>query len=153
VGDAVTINGAAAELRVDPRTIERWFRRGAPVVERGRRGRANKPTLVDVDALRRWRNDQPRAVDDPTVVLARALPDLIAAAVFDAFCAITNEPAKLRMAGPMADAWLRSTTSALDHLRTLNPDVPELDRAPVQIRHLRALANDTVSSSRTVKRK
>ena len=50
---ALTIREAAARLKLSQRQLSYAISRGAPTVERGRKGRRHA-TLVDPEAMRRW---------------------------------------------------------------------------------------------------
>lgn len=132
-------------MNVHPATVRRWLRAGAPQVRRGRRGRGGG-ALVSVPALQAWRAgrrepcgasiERERA---DLVILAAEVPELLAGAVFEAFCEIEG-PRKRLMGEPLALAWYLATTATLDRLRRDCPAVPELQPIPPEkIEYLRRL--------------
>lgn len=133
---ALTIPDAARVLGVTPRAVRRMVERGAPVARRGGRGRG-RATLIDVAALRAWQRPSGRLV--APVVLARMLPAAIATAIAAAHREIDG-PHKRASAGVLAGAWYAASCAALDELRRLDPDVPEIDAIPDEIARLREIA-------------
>lgn len=75
----VTLKQAAQILRVDVSTLRRDIVAGCPTVELGGVGRG-KGTLVDVDAVRRWRAS---TRGDVLPLLASALTDLFREAIYE----------------------------------------------------------------------
>jgi hypothetical protein len=106
---AVSINAAAAELRVQPDTVRVWIRRGAPVVQPGANG-PGRGALVDIEKLRRWRA---RTADDAPLVAFDA--DLIARGAMAAYrnrdIGLTDRQA----AALLAEAWAQIVREATGH--------------------------------------
>lgn len=139
---AVPFHQATDELQVDPATLRRWLRKGAPQVRRGRRGRGGG-ALLDVAAIRAWRN---RTAVQASSISARALaaeiPELLAGAAMESFHAVTA-PQKRAIAGVLAAAWYVSACALRDRLALLDPTIPEIDALPEQIAHLRDICRDS----------
>ena len=133
---ALSIPDAARALGVSPRAVRRMVERGAPVARRGGRGRG-RATLIDVAALRAWQRPSGRLV--APVVLARMLPAAIGTAIAAAHREIDG-PHKRAAAGVLAGAWYAASCAALDELRRLDADVPEIDVVPDEIARLREIA-------------
>jgi hypothetical protein len=64
----LTIGEAAERLGLTPRQLKYAIQRGAPTIQRGRKGRTHK-TLVDPEAVRHWM----RSRRDPTAAAHRRL--------------------------------------------------------------------------------
>ena len=144
-GDVVvmTIEQAADSLDLPVSTLRFWIdRRGCPTVRRGGRGRGNA-TLVDVAAVRHWLagRDQPTpptTEHDVMLAYAQRLPDLLAQALYRAWCAVES-PAKRQLAVQVALAWDSVTTAELDRLRDRWPDVPHVTAVPKAINKLKLI--------------
>lgn len=140
---AMTIEQAAAELDLPPSTLQFWIsRKGCPVARRGRRGRGGA-TMVDPAAVRRWMasRDQPTAPTterDLALAYAARLPDLLAEAMYRAWCEV-DSPAKPALAVQVARAWYLATSGELDRLRDLWPDVPHVTTVPDAINKLKLI--------------
>ena len=134
---AVPLPAAAAELCVSVPTLRRWLRQGAPQARRGWRGRGGD-ALVDPAAISAWRGSH-AAVDHADLeVLAGELPELVAAAVADAFQRVEG-PHKRLVAGVLAGAWYVITTALLDRLRRDVPHLRDPDALPREIDRLRSI--------------
>jgi hypothetical protein len=115
----------------------RWVREGAPVVQRGRRGRGCA-LLVDPAAVRRWRGADAR--DAVVMALAQVVPEILATATQDALQR-TEGPHKRALAGCMVAAWYLGASAVLDHLRGIVAEVPEVTAPlPEPIERLRKIA-------------
>lgn len=140
---AVKLADAAAELGLPVSTLQFWIsRKGCPVARRGRRGRGGA-TMVDPVAVRAWLagRDQPTAPTtehDVMLAYAERLPDLLAEAMFAAYCAVES-PAKRQLAGTVAVAWYQAINGELDRLRDLWPDVPHVTTVPEAINKLKLI--------------
>ena len=62
--DAMPLAQAARELGIDPVTLQRWIKRGCPVMRLGAKGRG-RSSVVSVAAIRTW-----RAENDLNVIAA-----------------------------------------------------------------------------------
>jgi len=133
---ALSIPDAARALGVSPRAVRRMVERGAPVARRGGRGRG-RATLIDVAALRAWQRPSGRLV--APVVLARTIPAAIATAIAAAYRDVDRSD-KRALAGIFAASWYVASCAALDELRRLDADVPEIDVVPDEIARLREIA-------------
>lgn len=133
---ALTVTEAARALGIKPGTLARWVRDGAPVVQRGRRGRGCA-LLVDLDAVRRWRGADER--DALILELAQALPEVLACAVAEAH-RLTDGPHKTAAAGVLAGCWYLSATAVLDLLRKRCASVAEIEALPEQVQRLQKIA-------------
>ena len=134
--NAVPVPDAAAALGVAEVTLRRWMREGAPVARRGRRGRGCR-ALIDPDAVEAWRRRT--AGTDFVLAFAGRVPELVAAAVGDAFLQCSG-PHKRALAGALAGAWYLVATSICDALREHAPAVPEIAHLPEGIEALRKIA-------------
>lgn len=133
------IAAAAEELGISPSTLRRWITSsGAPVVRRGRQGRGNA-TLVDIEAMRIWREGGEAAI---CLELAAAVPDLIAAAMDEAL-RLSDGPHKIALAGALAGGWYLAATAVVDYLRERCGAVGELTAIPSEIQRLRKIAKRT----------
>ena len=135
---ALPVTEAAQALGIRPGTLLRWTREGAPVVQRGRRGRGCA-LLIDVEAVRRWRGADER--DALLLALAQALPEVLAGAVEHAH-QMTDGPHKRASAGVLAGAWYLAATAVLDRLREQCAAVPEVRTIPAPIERLRKIGNN-----------
>jgi hypothetical protein len=134
---ALAVTEAASALGVRPGTLMRWVREGAPVVQRGRRGRGCA-LLVDPAAVRRWRGADAR--DALVLELAQVVPEILAAATEEALRS-TEGPHKRALAGCMAAGWYLGSSAVLDHLRAIVATVPEVTAPlPEPIERLRKIA-------------
>lgn len=133
---ALPLPAAAVELGISEPTLRRWMRQGAPVTRQGRRGRG-RVALLDPVAVRRWRAPGKAAGIDAQV-LAAAIPELVAAATWQAFIAM-NGPKRL-VAGTLAATWYDISSALLDHLRESHHDVPEISALPLAIQRLQKIA-------------
>lgn len=142
---ALTIGQAAVALDLPESTLQFWIsRKGCPVARKGGRGRG-RATMIDVAAVRAWMagRDQP-ATTAPTTerdvmrAYAERLPDLLAQAMFAAYCAVES-PAKRQLAASVAVAWYRAASQELDRLRDLWPDVPHVTTVPETINKLKLI--------------
>lgn len=135
------VEQAADAIPVSLGTLRRWMRRpGFPVVHAGRRGRGHV-ALIDVEAVRAWR-DRPAGAD--TGLLGAELPELLAGAFAEAFRKVEGND-KRRQAGLLAASWLTVTTNLLEVLRDRGQDVPELNALPEQIKKLLEIAHSVDS--------
>lgn len=73
----VSIKAAARELGRSVATVRRWVREGAPTVRLGEVGRG-RGSLVEAEALRRWREGTPASPEGLTLAT-------VAAALYDAY--------------------------------------------------------------------
>lgn len=144
-GDVVvmTIGQAADSLDLPVSTLRFWIdRRGCPTVRRGGRGRGNA-TLVDVAAVRHWLagRDQPTpptTEHDVMLAYAERLPDLLADAMYRAWCDV-DAPLKRQLAASVAVAWYQATSAELDRLRERHPDIPHITSLPEAINKLKSI--------------
>ena len=142
---ALTIGQAAAELDLPPSTLHFWIsRKGCPVARKGGRGRGNA-TMVDPAAVRRWQADRdqpaptaPTSEHDLALMYAQRLPDLLAQAMFAAYCAVES-PAKRQLAAAVACAWYQATSAELDRLRDRHPNIPHVTSLPEAINKLKSI--------------
>jgi hypothetical protein len=93
--------------------------------------------MVYVEALAAWRRQRGGAVaGDALRVLAAQIPEIVAAAVFEAFVEVSG-PHKRSSAAVLAGAWFVVTSALLDRLRSECGDVPELNAVPQKVDMLR----------------
>lgn len=137
IDGAQPLRQAAAELGIAPRTLRRWLAAGAPTVTRGRRGRGGR-ALVDPQAVRAWRLSCEAIEHADLEVLAAELPELVAAAVFEAFRECEG-PHKRQTAGVLAGVWYFVTVALLERLRRDVPELRDPATVPPQIGHLRTI--------------
>lgn len=128
------LHDAARALGIRPGTLRRWIRQGCPA-QRGRRGRGNS-TLVNPESVRQWREADPVGV--AILEIADALPETLAGAIAQSH-RLAQGIDKRQLAGILAATWVMVTTAALDHLRDLNPYVPEIETLPDEIERLRKI--------------
>lgn len=135
---ALPVATAAAELGVPPGTVRRWVREGAPVAQRGRRGRG-QALLVDPEAIRGWRLAGER--QQIALELAGQIPEILARAAAESL-QLAQGLDKHRLAGILAGAWYLGASAVLDHLRGTCAAVPlaEAIPEPVEITALRKIA-------------
>jgi hypothetical protein len=100
---------------------------------------------VDVGAVRAWRGACNAAEHADLEVLAAEVPELVAAAVLEAFRAVDG-PHKRACAGVLAATWYAVACTLLDRLRRDVPHVADPADLPPQIVTLRAIC---VGSRRT----
>lgn len=131
----VSVPQAARELGLSVRTVRRAIANGAPVVRRGGRGRG-RATLVDVDALKAWREG---TADGRLLAVAADVPALVAGAMFDVFIQLEG-PHKRAAAGALAGAGYLATVAVLDRLRADVHDVPEIYALPEKLDRLRLIS-------------
>jgi hypothetical protein len=111
---------------------------GAPVVNRGGRGRGHA-MLLDTSAIAAWRRRRRAARDcDALRVLAAQIPELVADGVMESFVAVEGSD-KRRCAGILAAAWFVVANRVLDRIRRDVPDVPEIETVPEAIEALRKI--------------
>lgn len=127
---------AAQALDVAEITLRRWIAQGAPVARRGGRGRG-RATLVDVQAVRRWRDG---GVDAVITSFASVMPRLLSDACTDTFRRIDG-PHKRHCGPVLAAVWYRAATAMLDHLREHCPTVPDVTAIPTEVEMLRKIAS------------
>lgn len=135
---AQSIVEAAQALGVRPGTLKRWCRQGAPVVQRGRRGRGCA-LLVDPAAVRQWLGADAR--DALLLELANELPYAMADAAIEAL-RLVEGPHKRSTAGVLAGTWYLSAAAVLDLLRDRCPSIPEIGAIPEPIERLRKIARN-----------
>ena len=140
---AMTIEQAAAELGQPPSSLRFWIdNKGCPVHRRGGRGRGNA-TLVSLGAVRRWMADRdqptpPTSEHDLAMAYAQRLPDLLAQALYRAWCEVES-PAKRQLAAAVAVAWYETACQELDRLRGRHPDIPHVTSLPEAINKLKSI--------------
>lgn len=128
---------AASELGVAESTLRRWLAAGAPVAQRGRRGRGCR-TLICPDAVRAWRAATGR--EAVLIEISNAMPELIARAAMESWRQAQGVD-KRRLAGVTAAGWFIATSAVLDHLHRLHPAIAPDPRAlPEPIQLLRKIA-------------
>jgi hypothetical protein len=132
VNEPLPIAEAATLLGVSVRSLRRWIADGAPVARFG--GGRGRPTLVHVDAIRAWQHGEPSA--GSLRVLADQVPEILAAAMFDAF-RLAEGAHKRALAGSLAAAWLIGTDAVLEAIRAHGADVPHLSVTPRKVANLR----------------
>lgn len=139
MADPLPVQDAARALGVTVRTLRRDLAAGAPVVRRGGRGRG-RAALVDVAAIEAWRRcrSQAAATDDVLRVIAAEIPEILAAACHTAFVTIDG-PHKRQAAGILAGAWYLASVAVLDHLRRIDPTLPDVTAVPEKIDRLRRI--------------
>lgn len=141
----LTIGQAAVALDLPESTLQFWIsRKGCPVARKGGRGRGNA-TLVDVAVVRAWvaARDQPAPTaptseHDLALAYAARLPDLLAGALYRAWCEV-DSPAKPALAMQVARAWYQATSQELDRMRNRHPDIPHVTALPEAINKLKLI--------------
>lgn len=134
--EPATIARTAHELGISPRQVRRDIRAGAPVAQRGARGRGRQ-TLLDVAALAAWRRCRGgEHATDRLRVIASEVPEIVAGAIYDAFAQIEGSH-KRRCAGALAAAWYLACNAILDRLRVDCPEIAEISTLPEKIDRLR----------------
>lgn len=128
------VAAAARELGIKSGTLRRWIRQGCPA-QHGRRGRGHA-TSVDPEQVRAWRGADPRGA--AVMEIADTLPEVLACAITESHRLAAGVD-KRQLAGILAATWAMVTTAALDHLRELNPHVPEVGTLPDEIERLRKI--------------
>lgn len=129
---------AARELDVSEGTLRRWVAQGAPVAQRGRRGRGHR-TLICPDAVRAWRA---ASVHDARLTeLAGALPGLIGRAMADAFRLHPCKRQRAALAWLACAGWQLATETLTDELRRRLPGLPAQQPIPDEISALRKIAH------------
>jgi len=73
--------------------------------------------------------------------IADTLPEVLACAITESHRLAAGVD-KRQLAGVLAATWAMVTTAALDHLRELNPHVPEVETLPDEIERLRKIARE-----------
>lgn len=139
MSDGLRVPAAAEVLGISVPTLRRWIARGAPVSRRGRRGRGSA-TLVDPVAVTAWRGSCDVTDHADLVVLAAELPELVGAAVAEAFHHVDG-PHKRACAGVLAGAWYLVVLALLDRLRHDVPDLRDPDVLPASIERLRKISS------------
>lgn len=132
---ALPLPAAATELGISVPTLRRWVRAGAPVVQRGRRGRGAN-TLVNPDDIAAWRGLSTPTDTTALQVFGAQLPQLVATAVAAAYREVEG-PHKHLAAGVLAGAWYVVTTQLLDRLRDDVPELSDPQALPPEIDQLR----------------
>jgi len=135
---ALPIAEAARELRVRPGTLRRWIRQGAPVAQRGCRGRGHA-LLVDVSAVKAWHGADAR--DGALLQIAAAIPEILAATTIQTLQDAQGVD-KRKLAGILAASWYLSATATLDRLRELCAGIPEISSLPESIARLKKIARE-----------
>jgi len=137
-GRAVTVADAAKILKISAADVRRELRAGAPVVDRGGRGRG-RSTLVDPAALAEFRSTrQSGCAPGVLLAIAQEIPQLIAGAIDQAFVESDGQH-KRHLAAPLAAAWYLATCSVLDRMRRDAPDIAEPAEIPEKINRLRVI--------------
>lgn len=129
---------AARALGISPGTLRRWLAQGAPVAQRGRRGRG-KATLVCPDAIRRWRAASDH--DARLTKFAGALPELIGKAMADAFRLHPDKRQRAALAWLACAGWQLATEALTDELRHRLPGLPAQQPIPEAVAALRKIAH------------
>lgn len=124
---ALPLTEAARALGISPGTLRRWVAQGAPVAQRGRRGRG-RAHLIDPDAVRRWRSASDH--DARLIEFAAALPELIGKAMADAFRMHPDKRQRAALAWLACAGWQLATEALADQLGHPGPDAipPEIER-------------------------
>lgn len=130
---AATVADIAAALGTSGRTVSRWVKDGCPVIRHGRRGHGGA-ALLDLDAVRAWRESQHDHGDDTGVILeiASLIPDVLAAAV-DETARTATGPHKRALCASLAATWYLCTTRTLDTIRARHPDIAHLIHDPASL--------------------
>jgi hypothetical protein len=129
---------AARALGVTRQTLARWTASGCPVLRAGQRGRGCS-AVYDVDAVLAWRNNESSAA--LVLEFASAVPQVLAAAVDEAFRTADGSVDKRRLIAPLLSVWLNGTAELLTLLRAHSPTVGTLGGPiPPAIERLRAVA-------------
>lgn len=128
---------AARELDVSEATLRRWIATGAPVAQRGRRGRGCR-TLICPNAIRQWRAATGR--EQVLIELGSALPELLAESVAKSWQEAHGID-KRRLAGILSATWFVAASAVLEQLHRLHPAIaPDPRTLPEPIRRLRKIA-------------
>jgi hypothetical protein len=136
---AVSLKQAVSELGISRATLLRSIAEGAPVAQRGGRGRGRQ-TLVDPVAIAAWREARAaeQAEQQQLLEIAGVVPELVADAVHAAFVQIEGAH-KRAAAGLLTGAWYLIASALLDELRRRDPRISELTEVPEKVSRLRVI--------------
>ena len=129
---------AASALGISPGTLRRWIAQGAPVTQRGQRGRGCR-TLVCPDAVRAWRAAS--AHDARLIEFAGALPELVGKAMADAYRLHPDKRQRAALAWLACAGWQLAIEALTDELRHSLPGLPAQQPIPEAVAALRKIAH------------